>query len=51
MMSVSVDPRAPANIACAARDGQVFHTTDDGATWSNHPLPDRALEVRAIAAG
>ena len=51
MMSVSVDPRAPANIACAARDGQVFRTTDDGATWSSHPLPSGALEVRAIAAG
>ena len=51
MMSVSVDPREPSNIACAARDGQVFRTSDDGATWSNHPLPDKALEVRAIAAG
>ncbi len=51
MMSVSVDPRAPANIACAARDGQVFRSGDDGATWASHPLPDKALEVRAIAAG
>ena len=51
MMSVAVDPRAPANIACAARDGQVFRTTDDGATWSGHPLPEKALEVRAVAAG
>ena len=51
MMSVSVDPRAPQNIACAARDGQVFRSTDDGANWSSHPLPDKALEVRAIAAG
>lgn len=51
MMSVSIDSRAPSNIACAARDGQVFRTADDGATWSSHPLPDKALEVRAIAAG
>ena len=51
MMSVSVDPSSPSNIACAARDGQVFRTSDDGATWSNHPLPEKALEVRAIAAG
>ena len=29
MMSVSVDPRAPSNIACAARDGQVFRTSDE----------------------
>ena len=51
MMAVAVDPRAPANIACAARDGQVFRTADDGATWSSHPLPAQATEVRAIAAG
>ena len=51
MMAVSVDPHAPENIACAARDGQVFRSSDDGATWSNHPLPERVLEVRAIAAG
>ena len=51
MMAVSVDPRAPDNIACAARDGQVFRSADDGATWSSHPLPAKATEVRAIAAG
>lgn len=51
MMAVSVDPRAPAHIACAARDGQVFRTADDGANWSSHPLPAKATEVRAIAAG
>lgn len=51
MMSVSVDPRAPSSIVCAARDGQVFRSADDGATWSSHPLPGKALEVRAVAAG
>ncbi len=51
MMSVSVDPRAPSHIFCSARDGQVFGTLDDGATWTTYELPEKAKEVRGLAAG
>ena len=51
MMAVSVDPRTPSHIFCAARDGQVFGTMDDGVTWTTHQLPEKAKEVRGLAAG
>ena len=51
MMAVAVDRERPAHLACASRDGQVFASWDDGATWSTHSLPEKAREVRALAAG
>jgi len=51
MMAVSVDPRTPSHIFCVARDGQVFGTMDDGATWATHQLPEKAKEIRGLAAG
>ena len=51
MMSVAVDPARPDHLACASRDGQVFASSDDGASWTTHLLPQKAREVRALAAG
>lgn len=51
MMSVAIDPRAPEHIYCIARDGQVFGTLDDGANWTSYELPEKAKEVRGLAAG
>ena len=51
MMTVAVDPRAPDHVFCNSRDGQVFGSLDDGATWTTFQLPDKAKEVRALAAG
>ena len=51
MMAVAVDPRAPGHIYCIARDGQVFGTLDDGASWTSYALPEKAKEVRGLAAG
>ncbi len=51
MMAVRLDPRAPDRIYCAARDGQIFGTTDNGQTWQLHPLPEKAKEIRGLAVG
>ena len=51
MMTVAVDPRAPAHVYCNSRDGQVFASLDDGATWTTYQLPEKAKEMRALAAG
>ena len=51
MMAVRVNSREPSHVFCAARDGQVFGSLDDGATWSSHPLPEKAKEVRGLAVG
>ena len=51
MMAVSLDRNNQANIACAARDGQVFRTADEGASWQTVPLPEKAREVRGLALG
>ena len=51
MMAVRVNPRAPEHVFCAARDGQVFGSLDDGATWSSYELPEKAKEVRGLAVG
>ncbi|PKB83395.1 MAG: hypothetical protein BZY88_02160 [SAR202 cluster bacterium Io17-Chloro-G9] len=51
MMAIAVDPRAPAHIFCADRDGQVFGSLDSGGTWTTYQLPERAKEVRGLAVG
>ena len=51
MMAVGVDPRAPGHIFCAARDGQVFGSLDNGDTWATYQLPEKAKEVRGLAVG
>jgi photosystem II stability/assembly factor-like uncharacterized protein len=49
MMAVALHPRDPHVVWGAAREGQVFGTTDGGATWKEHPLPEGARDVYAIA--
>ncbi|MQF96188.1 MAG: hypothetical protein FI731_10990 [SAR202 cluster bacterium] len=51
MMTVAVDPRAPDHVYCNSRDGQLFASLDDGATWTTYQLPEKAKEMRALAAG
>ena len=51
MMAVRVDARAPERIFCAARDGEVFGSYDNGATWESYPLPEKAKEIRGLAVG
>ena len=51
MMAVRVNAREPSHVFCAARDGQVFGSLDDGSTWNAYPLPEKAKEVRGLAVG
>ena len=51
MMAVAINLRRPSQIYCAARDGEIFGSLDDGATWKEYPLPDSAKEVYALAVG
>ena len=51
MMAVRVNAREPSHVFCAARDGQVFGSFDDGATWNSYDLPEKAREVRGLAVG
>jgi photosystem II stability/assembly factor-like uncharacterized protein len=51
MMAVAPHPRDPRQVWAAAREGQVFGTTDGGATWQEHPLPAECRDVYAIACG
>ena len=49
LMQVAAHPRDPGQVWCATRQGQVFGTLDDGATWSEYPLPPGGRDVYAIA--
>ena len=51
MMAVAEDPHAPGHIFCLTRHGQVYGTLDNGATWSNYQMPEKAQEVRGLAVG
>ena len=51
MMAVGEDPQAPGHIFCLTRHGQVYGTLDNGATWSNYQMPEKAQEVRGLAVG
>jgi photosystem II stability/assembly factor-like uncharacterized protein len=51
MMAVALTARQPAVIYCAARDGEVFGSHDDGATWRACPLTAGTQEVRTLACG
>ena len=51
MMAVAINPRRPSQVYCATRGGQVFGSLDEGATWKEHPLPEAAKEVYALALG
>jgi photosystem II stability/assembly factor-like uncharacterized protein len=49
MMTVIVHPRDPRQIYCATRNGQVFGTRDEGASWREMRLPDGVHDAYALA--
>jgi photosystem II stability/assembly factor-like uncharacterized protein len=49
MMVVAVNARRPSQVFCATRNGQVFGSLDDGATWKEYPLPGSVKDVYALA--
>ena len=51
MMAVAEDPHAAGHIFCLTRHGQVYGTLDNGATWTNYQMPEKAQEVRGLAVG
>ena len=51
MMAVGLTARQPSCVYGCTRDGEVFGTHDDGASWRAYPLPTGTQEVRAIACG
>ena len=51
MMAAAINSRRPSQVYCATREGQVFGSLDDGATWNEYPLPEKAKEIYALAVG
>ncbi|GIX46229.1 MAG: hypothetical protein KatS3mg131_0440 [Candidatus Tectimicrobiota bacterium] len=49
MMAVAVSRQDPKQLFCVTRDGEVFATTDGGATWQAYPLPPGVEDVYALA--
>lgn len=49
MMGVALHPRDPDVVFATSRLGQVFGTTDGGASWTERPLPEGCADVYAIA--
>ena len=48
-MIVAASPDAPNRVSFATRGGQVFTTSDAGASWREHPLPDGSQDVYTLA--
>jgi photosystem II stability/assembly factor-like uncharacterized protein len=49
IFGVARRPDAPETIVCAARDGQICWSTDDGASWSVRRTPEGADPIYALA--
>jgi photosystem II stability/assembly factor-like uncharacterized protein len=49
MMAVSQHPRDASRVYCVSRCGQVFGTEDDGASWTEYPLPAGVEDVYSVA--
>ncbi len=48
-MIIAASADAPNRVSFATRGGQVFTTSDSGASWSEHPLPGGSQDVYALA--
>ena len=51
LFGVAINGAEPSQMYCCTSDGEVFGSRDKGASWSAHPLPSAAQEVRAIVCG
>ena len=49
VMGIGLSGTDPAQVAMVARGGEVFATSDGGATWSARPLPEAGRDAYAIA--
>ncbi|MFQ6028498.1 MAG: WD40/YVTN/BNR-like repeat-containing protein, partial [Dehalococcoidia bacterium] len=51
MFGVAFDERRPSTMFCASSDGEIWGSQDGGQNWSDHPLPEGATQVYALACG
>lgn len=51
MMAAAVHPRDPGQVCCVSRCGEVFVTTDSGASWQASKLPEAVEDVYTVACG
>ena len=51
MMTIATNPRSPSQVYCGTRGGQVFGSLDEGASWTEYPLPEGVADVYALAIG
>jgi photosystem II stability/assembly factor-like uncharacterized protein len=51
VMAVALHRSDAAQVAFAARHGEVFATADAGASWQELPLPPTGRDVYALACG
>ena len=49
MFALAFDRRRPKHMYAAASGGEVFASSDGGDTWAEHPLPEGATQVYAMA--
>ena len=51
MFGIAFDERQPNQMYCATSGGEVWGSRDGGQSWSDHPLPEGASQVYALASG
>jgi len=49
MFALAFEPGRPKHMYAAASGGEVFASSDGGDTWAEHPLPEGATQVYAMA--
>ena len=49
MFKLAFDPRQPKRMYCATSGGEVFASEDGGTTFTEHPLPEGASQIYAMA--
>jgi photosystem II stability/assembly factor-like uncharacterized protein len=51
MFGIAFDQLRPSHVYCSTSTGQVYGSLDGGKSWNEHPLPEGADQVYALACG